>query len=314
MTLTQLSAFVFVGRLGSVKAAARALGVSEPAISQALAALRLHMGDALVVRSGDRMVLTEGGRRLFPIASQMVSLGAEAEAAVRTVRADRLHLVASGAIAEFVASSLADVFGRRRAMETTCGEAAGEEIPLLLTSRVADVALGAKVTGDRLVSEPVLRCRLVAVGSPTGNRDTWLVDPSVEDPGSDASLLLRRLRVPESRVRVFPNQAAAWDAAATGTGVAPAVRHLVARHLTRGDLTVIDTPATPMDVHWYATTLEPANRSPLATRFLEFLGTPAATQLMHSPQAGVPRARFRPAVHVSIWSGDGVPGRSSRTA
>jgi DNA-binding transcriptional LysR family regulator len=301
VTLTQLSAFVFVGRLGSVKAAARALGVSEPAISQALAALRVHMGDALVVRSGDRMLLTEGGRRLFPIASQMVGLGAEAEAAVRTVRADRLHLVASGAIAEFVASSLTDVFGRRRAMETTCGEAASEEIPLLLTSRVADVALGPRITGERLVSEPVLRCRLVAVGSSAGQRDTWLVDPSVEDPASDASRLLQRLRVPESRIRVFPNQTAAWDAAAAGTGIAPAIGHLVTRHLRKGDLTVIETAATPMDISWYATALEPGNRSPLASTFLEFLGTPAATQLMHSPEAGVPRTRFRPTVHVSIW-------------
>src|SRR4029450_9198452 len=40
VTLTQLGAFVLVARLGSVKAAATALGVSEPAVSQALAALR----------------------------------------------------------------------------------------------------------------------------------------------------------------------------------------------------------------------------------------------------------------------------------
>ncbi len=47
MTLTQLNAFVLVARLGSVTAAANALGVSEPAVSQALSALRLHLGDQL---------------------------------------------------------------------------------------------------------------------------------------------------------------------------------------------------------------------------------------------------------------------------
>ncbi|MGA8458680.1 MAG: LysR family transcriptional regulator, partial [Streptosporangiaceae bacterium] len=40
MTLTQLNAFVLVARLGSVTAAANALGVSESAVSQALSALR----------------------------------------------------------------------------------------------------------------------------------------------------------------------------------------------------------------------------------------------------------------------------------
>ena len=51
MTLTQLEAFVLVARLGSVKAAAEALGVSEPAVSGALAALRQQLGDPLVARA-----------------------------------------------------------------------------------------------------------------------------------------------------------------------------------------------------------------------------------------------------------------------
>ncbi len=301
MTLTQLNAFVYVARLGSVKAAARALGVSEPAISQALGALRLHLGDPLLVRSGDRMVPTEGGRRLLGIASQMIALSAEAEAAVHAVRAERLHVIATSTIAEFVATSLTDAFGRRKTMETTCGDTTTDEMPLLLTSRVADVALGPRMAGDRLVSEPVLRCRIVAVGSREGRRDIWLVDPSIADPESEASRLLRALRVPESRVRVFPSQTASWNAAAEGAGIAPAVGHLVAHHLRRGDLTLVETPATPMDIWWYATALERGQRSSVANSFLDFLGTPIATQLMHSPQAGVPRARFRPPVHVSIW-------------
>ncbi|HYZ97221.1 MAG TPA: LysR family transcriptional regulator, partial [Acidimicrobiales bacterium] len=64
MTLTQLEAFVLVARLGSVKAAAQVLGVSEPAVSGALAALRQHLGDSLVVRTPAGMELTPGGQRL----------------------------------------------------------------------------------------------------------------------------------------------------------------------------------------------------------------------------------------------------------
>jgi hypothetical protein len=84
VTLTQLSAFVLVARLGSVKDAAKMLNVSEPAVSQALTALRQHLGDQLIMRNGATMTLTTAGVKLLPVASQMVALGAEAQAAVRS--------------------------------------------------------------------------------------------------------------------------------------------------------------------------------------------------------------------------------------
>ena len=64
VTLAQLKVFVLVSRLGSVRAAAAALGVSEPAVSQALAALRQHLDDPLIARSGTGMELTPAGRRV----------------------------------------------------------------------------------------------------------------------------------------------------------------------------------------------------------------------------------------------------------
>src|SRR5258708_1096866 len=70
MTLTQLNAFVLVARLGSVTAAANALGVTQPARSQALSALPPHLGDPLVSRGPNGMTLTTGGSRLLATASQ----------------------------------------------------------------------------------------------------------------------------------------------------------------------------------------------------------------------------------------------------
>ncbi|WP_324273732.1 LysR family transcriptional regulator [Blastococcus brunescens] len=45
MTFTQLRTFALVAELGSLRAAAAALGVSEPAVSSAVAALRADLGD-----------------------------------------------------------------------------------------------------------------------------------------------------------------------------------------------------------------------------------------------------------------------------
>ena len=315
MTLTQLGAFVLVARLGSVRAAADALGVSEPAVSRALAALREQLGDRLVVREGNGMRLTEGGNRLFGIASQMVALGAEAETAVRTARGGPAHLrlLVNSTIAEFIATPLVEAFGGRwaGAFEASAGVATVAEMRALLPNRLADAALGPDLGADPalgLVSEPVLRYRIVVVASPrlrphgSPARWPWLVDPSGTDPDSDTGRLLRALRVPDTQVRVFPNQTAAWAAAADGAGVAPAVASLVGRQVRRAELRVVETGRTPLDGRWHVTTLAPDRRSEAARRLRNFLTTPDAMHLMCSPGTGVPPSRFRPPVYVTIWS------------
>lgn len=373
MTLAQLNAFLLVARLGSVTAAASALGVSEPAVSQALAALRQHLGDPLVTRRPNGMTLTLGGSRLLPVASQMIALGAEAEAAVRAARGapEQLRVVATSPIAEFLATPLVDAFTRRLAsgVEASCGVATSREMPVLVVNRLADLALGPPLSGmalraragaamagsDRavahrggsgaapglgtngaprldvgtvvsgaagigpgpalepegaaeLVSEPIFRCRIIIVASPrmrlrgSPAQWPWLVDPSGTDPASDVSRLLTLLRVPDEQIQVFPNQTAAWAAAASGAGVAPALAHLVSSQLRRGELTMVDTPATPVESTWHVTSLRSERRSPAASALRRFLSTPEAMHLMRTPSVGVPPSRFRPPVYVTIWS------------
>jgi DNA-binding transcriptional LysR family regulator len=315
MTLTQLNAFVLVARLGSVTAAANALGVSEPAVSQALAALRQHLGDPLVSRGPAGMTLTAGGSRLLATASQIVVLGAEAHAAVRAAQGapEQLRVVATSSIAEFVISPLMEAFTRRFAapMEVSAGVAVAREMGVLVGNRLADVAIGPAVATDLalpVVSEPIFRYRLVLVtagqprlkGSPRQWR--WLVDPSGTDPGSDVGQLLAALRIPETSIGVCPSQTAAWAAAADGAGVAPAVEHLVTQQLRRGELSLVELPGTPVDACWHVTLLERQHRSTIASALRRFLSTPEAMQLMRAPAAGVPPSRFRPPVYVTIWS------------
>ena len=315
MTLTQLNAFVLVARLGSVTSAANALGVSESAVSQALTALRQHLGDQLVSRGPSGMTLTAGGSRLLATASQIVVLGAEAHAAVRAAQGapEQLRVVASPTFAEFVASPLTEAFRRRFAgpLEVSAGVAVTQEMGVLVGNRLADVAIGPRVAGDPdlpVVSEPIFRYRLVVVtagqsrlrGSPQQWR--WLVDPSGTDPESDTGQLLKALRIPEDMIGVFPNQTAAWAAAADGAGVAPAVEHLVTQQLRRGELSLVDVPGTPVDGCWHVTLLERQHRSTVASALRRFLTTPEAMQLIRAPTAGVPPSRFRPPVYVTIWS------------
>src|SRR6202451_464263 len=140
MTLTQLNAFVLVARLGSVTAAANALGVSEPAVSQALSALRQHLGDQLVSRGPSGMTLTAGGSRLLATASQIVVLGAEAHAQVRAAQGapEQLRVVASPTLAAFVISPLMEAFTRRfpGVVEVSAGVAVSSEMAVAVADRL----------------------------------------------------------------------------------------------------------------------------------------------------------------------------------
>ena len=315
MTLTQLNAFVLVARLGSVTSAANALGVSESAVSHALTALRQHLCDQLVSRGPGGMTLTPGGSRLLATASQIVVLGAEAHAAVRAAQGapEQLRVVASATLAEFVISPLMEAFTRRYAgpLEVSAGVAVTSEMSVLVANRLADVAIGPDLASDPalpVVSEPIFRYRLVVVTAGQSRlRGTlqqwrWLVGPSGTDPGSAAGQLLAKLQIPDNQIGVFPNQTAAWAAAADGAGVAPAVEHLVAQQLRRGELARVDLPGAPVDACWNATLLERQSRSTAASSLRRFLSTPEAMQLMRSPGTGVPPSRFRPPVYVTIWS------------
>lgn len=315
MTLTQLGAFVLVARLGSVRAAADVLGVSEPAVSKAIASLRLHLGDQLIVKDPTGMRLTDGGSRLIAIASQMVSLGAEAEAAVRAANGApaQLRLLVNSTISEFIATPLTEAFTKHRnnTVETSSGVATAAEMRALLTDRLADVALGPVMPSEPdsgLVTEPVLRYLIVTAAAPhkrfsgPPRQWPWLVGPSGVDPDGDTGRLLHSFRVPDQRISVFPNETAAWAAAADGHGVVPAVSTLIAGHIRRGELEVLGTDRTPVRGCWYATTLRPDRRTVAATSLVNFLSTPDAMQLMCSPGAGVPPSRFRPPVYVTIWS------------
>ncbi|MGV9375485.1 LysR family transcriptional regulator [Nonomuraea sp. NPDC003707] len=63
MTLAQLRALVAVAEHGGFTAAAEHTGMSQPAVSRAIAALERELGAALFVRHRDGIALTEAGRR-----------------------------------------------------------------------------------------------------------------------------------------------------------------------------------------------------------------------------------------------------------
>jgi len=76
---TTMATFVRVAELGSLSAAARDLGLTQPAVSQQVAALERRLGVRLLNRSTRRLALTEAGERYHAQARRILEAVAEAE-------------------------------------------------------------------------------------------------------------------------------------------------------------------------------------------------------------------------------------------
>ncbi|HEX4692142.1 MAG TPA: LysR family transcriptional regulator [Solirubrobacteraceae bacterium] len=324
MTFAQLRSFATVARMGSVSEAATALGVSEPAVSSAVSALRKDLGDELFVRVGGGIRLTAGGERLAAAAAEIVGLEDRLRREVREARGERglLRLVVSPTVAEYVSAPLLDAFTRRQpTLEVAQEVAAGDDFAPMLLDRRADVALGPSPRPAAGVDAiPFLRFKLVVVAGPrhrlAAARDIgldalrgerWLVGPGE----SELARLFAERSLPVPETGTFATEAGAQGAAAAGEGVMLAIAHTVLGPLRRGSLVRLDVRGTPRDAFWYVATLGRERRSPVAAALRRFVATPEATQAIVARPGGVPAGRFRPPVYVTIWSALDVSARQA---
>src|SRR3954447_974502 len=86
MTLQQLAYFVAAAEHGSFSAAANALLMSQPSMSEQIRRLEAELGVPLFVRAGRGIELTEAGRLLQPHAERTLAEAREAIESVRPVR------------------------------------------------------------------------------------------------------------------------------------------------------------------------------------------------------------------------------------
>lgn len=99
LSLAQLKAFDATARLGSMSAAARALGLTQPTVSAHIARLESHHGLELFFRRGQRVELTDFGRVLHDTTRRIFRAEEEAWALLASARnryQGRLTLCAVG--------------------------------------------------------------------------------------------------------------------------------------------------------------------------------------------------------------------------
>ncbi|WP_420111866.1 LysR family transcriptional regulator [Pseudactinotalea sp.] len=159
-----------VVRAGSISAAARELGWTQPAVSQHLRALERSVGCTLLVRTSSGVEPTEPGRVLLARADEVAAqlhMATEEMADLSTLRRGRVRLAAyPSAAATLVPAALARLRHEHPAIDVELTEAEPPQARTLLAEGAADVALvftyddppteGSEVEWQLLGEEPVL--------------------------------------------------------------------------------------------------------------------------------------------------------------
>lgn len=329
MTLSQLRTFALVARLGSLHAAAETLGVSEPAVSAALAALRQDLGDPLFVRAAGGIALTPGGRALAEHAQDIVGLADQARWEVANAKNDagRLKIVATAPFAEHAAGRLLDLFTRRvpGASVDVVVESA-EDLASLLQERAYDIALGARPvlpvapvgtagTHPGLDCVPFLRYQralVAASGNPLARLPgpvsvarmldrPWFAGPAGIQESSEEGRWLASTGVVPEIIRLS-SETEALAAVRAGEGIMLALGHIVRAELQSGVLVRLPVVGTPVTGLWWASTLDNHRTTTMARTLQRFAGTADATAAMVAPGGSRGLERRGSKFHVALWS------------
>jgi DNA-binding transcriptional LysR family regulator len=114
--LPHLDTFVIAAELNSFTAAARALTITQAAVSQRVQGLEQGLGVSLFNRQGGRVVLTEAGRELYPFAQRILELHQQARQKVTGTKlplAGELSLAASSIPGEHLLPALLSAFRKQ---------------------------------------------------------------------------------------------------------------------------------------------------------------------------------------------------------
>jgi DNA-binding transcriptional LysR family regulator len=318
VTPTQLRAFACVVRWGSVKGAAGELGVSEAAVSMHVAHLRKELADDLFTRTSSGLAFTPGGLRLASRAVEILGLQDRTVQEVSQAGHGRrvLRVATSSLFAEHAAPGLFELFASRADdLDVELSVRPAAQFPALLAARTVDVTIGPALQApvDPMVHLHFLLYEVLAVTRPDHPRagemitseqvrsQVWNLGPSAMDGDGVVPAMLRGLGVPEQNQRIFQSNAAALEETKRGNDAALALGFTVSGDLAAGRLVRLTGPGLSAQGRWTAMALPAHDQTPAAAELLRFITTPRATQAMVRG-AGVHLGRFKPAVHVTLWS------------
>lgn len=294
VTLRQLEVFSYVARLLSFSKAARALNVTQPAVSMQIQQLEAVAGIAIFERNGRRISLTEAGQRLLACASGMDDLLQEAEQLLGSLRGGKTGTLKISAVstAKYFAPSLVAAFNAVHPEITVRFSVDGmTEIARQLSGNEIDLAIsGRPVPGVDAHVESFARHPYVIIASPSHplarKRRIPLKQLEKErfltrEPDSGTGMLMARLfkerRVRYQSIMESGSNETIKQSVIAGMGISFLSMHTASLELTTRKLVALDVIGLPVLSDWYVIHTLEKRLSPIAAAFRDFLFAQGAT-------------------------------------
>ncbi len=182
--ITGMQIFVRVAALGSLSAAARALGISQTMATKHVGAIEERLGVKLLHRTTRRLTLTEAGRRYLESAERVLTEVEEAEAAASAERVEVRGMLRVNAPLSFGFRELAPLMAEFSRLHPAV------TVDLGLNDRFVDlieegwdlaIRIG-RLRDSTMIARRIAPCRLVVCGSPS-----YLSDRGIPESVADLS-------------------------------------------------------------------------------------------------------------------------------
>lgn len=267
--------FWTVARLGSVRAAAERLHVSQPTVSAQVRELEDALGQKLFRRAGRGLALTEAGDRVCRYGDEIFALGDELQASLRHPVGGATLRVAIGVTDSLPKSLSHDIlkpaFGSGPNVQLVCqegrvtdllGELAAFRLDLVLADEPAPSSSPVKTHHQLLGSSSVILCATAKLAAKLKPRFPRSLEGAPALLPATGSALRRTLDPWFAAEGIQPRVVAEYDdralmkmAAADGQGFLPLPAAAVREGMTRWGLKVLG-PAGDCQEHFYAITTE----------------------------------------------------------
>jgi len=287
-TIRQLEVLEAVGRLGSVTAAAGALHLTQPAVSMQLRQLEEQLEISLFEPVGRGLQITEPGRELAALASEMLLRLDDFATAARELRGVRRGRVRLGVVstAKYFAPRLLALFLKSHpGLDLKLNVYNREQILEQLQSYAIDLGImGRPPEGVSLVGTPFAPNPLAIVAAPSHPLSLRTHIPPedleeepfiVRESGSGTRIAMDRyfaeIGMTVKTVMEADSNETIKQAVMAGIGIGMLSLHTVRLEMAAGRLVALRVAGLPLRRQWFVVHSRLRALTPAATEFHQFL-------------------------------------------